>query len=380
MRDKRWSWVAWAAVAAVCVIYAPMAIEYTWRLFNPSAPGLWDRVFAGAVGDEQALGAGSIHHEQADAYAENRVLLLFHTTAGGIAILIFAAQFSARFRRNLRRHRVLGRVGVTLALVGMLGAFGYLLAVGPEHTFDGPAFYLQLWALALGTLIGVIGGFATALRRQIAMHRSLMAYAFALLLTAPLLRIEYVLLGVLWSGTTQVETNLAGGATLATLAPLGAILASRAMAGRDRRSPTVRPLPGRNLDRAVGIAALATLPLLVLRYTETFDGTDRITIAGMCTMLAGLAAAATNAAAARKAGKDVAAEEWRVHTLAFVASVPAMLLLWLAYDAPFTTGEAFFGALLTAPAVTLSMGLLLVVWRRRTVVIPQSDQPKVLPI
>lgn len=375
MREKRWSWAGWAAVATICVLYAPMAIEYTWHLFSPGTPELWNQVFAAAVGEEQALGAGSIHGEQAAAYAENRFLLLFHTTAGGVAILVFAAQFSARFRRDLRRHRVLGRAAVTLALVGMVGAFGYLLAVGPQRTFDGPAFYIQLWALGLGTTVGVVGGFLAARRRQIAMHRTLMAYAFALLLTAPLLRIEYLVLGAAWSGTTQLETNLAGGAILATLAPLGAILASRAMAEPDRRSPAIRPLPGRSLDLAVGALALTTLPLLVLRFSETFAGIDRVTIAGTCAALAGLATAASNAASARMAGKVVAAEEWRVHTLAVLAGVPAMMLLWLAYDVPFTTSEAFFGALLTAPAAGLSAGLLLIAWRRRAVVSPRSGRP-----
>lgn len=346
---------------------ARWAIEFTWRLFNPGAPELWNHAFAAAVGHEQAHGAGSIHADQAQVYADNRVVLLFHTTAGGIAILIFAAQFSARFRRNLRRHRILGRVGVTIALVGMLGAFGYLLAVGPENTFDGPAFYIQLWALAIGTVVGVTAGFLAVRRRQIAMHRSFMAYAFALLLTAPLLRIEYVLLGALWADTNQLETNLAGGAILAVLAPLGAIVASRAMAGRDPRDPSIRSLPGRGVEFAVGIAAAGSLVLLIPRFNETFDGVDRITAAGLLAGLAGLAVTATNLVAARRAGADVAAEEWRVHTLALMAGIPAMLVLWLGYDLVFGAGEAFFGALLTAPALTLSVGLFLVIWRRRII-------------
>lgn len=362
---KRSSWFAWAAIAVVCVVYGPMAVEYTWRLFDPDAPQLWNRAFAAAVGPDQALGAGSIHLEEQQRYADNRTTMLLHTTLGGVVIVLFATQFSARFRRNLRRHRILGRVAAGLALTSMVFAAAYLLAVGPEDTFDGPAFHVQLWALAGSTAVATVLGVWAAVKRQIAMHQSLMALAFAMLLTAPLLRVLYIVLGLAWPDATQLETNLAGGAVLATWAPLGAILASRALAGADRRGPGLRGLPGPALEVAVVALVLVTLPVLLAQHADTFDGTSRTTATGVTALAVGWAVIVGNRVAALRAGRAVAAEEWRIHSLAATLAVPALLGFWWALDWPFTRVEAFYGSLLVAQATTLILGLLLVIWRRR---------------
>lgn len=364
---KRASLIGWGAITALAVLYGPMAIEYMWRFFNPDAPELWNHTFGAVVDHEEAYGPGSIEAEQVVQYTQNRYILLFHTTAGGIAIVLFAAQFSARVRRNLARHRLIGRFAASIALIGMAGAMAFLLAVGPEGTFDGAAFYLQLWALALGTTIGVGLGLAAAVKRQIAMHQALMAYAFALLLTAPLLRVFYLFLGNLWPETTQLETNFAGAAFLATWAPLGAFLAARALDVRQRRTTAIGPLPGRALDLGVLATAVVAAAALGWRYSTAFDGLDRVTTTGLVGVVAGLSVALTNHLAARRAGNDLAAEEWRVIGLAQLAGAPTGVVLWALYDLPFTTYDAYVGMLLTAPALALSIGFLVVVWRRRVV-------------
>lgn len=359
--------VGWGAITALAVLYGPMAVEFTWRFFDPGAPGLWDRTFAAVVDHSEAYGPDSIHAVSGDEYADNRLTMLFHTTTGGIAIVLFAAQFSARLRRNLARHRLIGRLAAGLALVGMAGAAAYLVAVGPDDTYDGPAFHVQLWALAFGTATGTVLGVAAARRRQIAQHQALMAYAFALLLTAPLLRVGYLVLGNAWPDTTQLETNLAGAAFLSTWAPFGAFLAARAQDRRRRRDPAIPALPGRRLDLAVLVLAAAAAPALVTRYAGELDGLDRVTTTGLVGLVVALAVAVANLAGARRAGAEVAAEEWRVVVLGLVSSAPTALLVWALLDLPFTTADAWFATLLTAPAIAVSLAFLLVVWRRRRI-------------
>lgn len=356
----------WIAVTAVAVLYGPMAIEYMWRFFDPDAPGLWDRTFAAVVDRETAYGPGSIHAVSSDEYADNRLTMLLHTTTGGVAIVLFAAQFSARVRRNIARHRIIGRVAVGLALVGMAGAALHLLVVGPDGTFDGPAFHVQLWALALGTAAGTALGLLAAMRRQIAMHQALMAYAFALLLTAPLLRVGYLVLGVAWPDSTQLETNLAGAAFLGVWAPFGAFLAARSQDHRRRRDPAVAPLPGLRLDGGVVLAGAAGTAVLVRRYGATFDGFDRVTATGLIGAAAALVVLLVNLLAARRSGALLAAEEWRVMLLGLVAALPAAVGMWALLDLPFTSVDAWFATLLTAPPTTLSVAFLVVVRRRRT--------------
>ncbi len=54
-------------------------------------------------------------------------------------------------------------------------------------------------------------------------------------------------------------------------------------------------------------------------------------------------------------------------SLGLVSSAPTALVVWALLDLPFSTAEAWFGTLLTAPAIAVSFGFLLVVSRRRRI-------------
>lgn len=360
MRTLRPATVAWVVIATVVLAYAPMAFEYTARLFG-GGPELWNQTFSATTGSDHALGAGSIHHEQQDVYAEHRWVLLVHTTLGAVAIALAVFQLTRWSRRRIGVHRVTGRLQATLAVVAMLAAMAYLVLVGPRGTFDGPAFYLQLWALAIGTLSGTVLGVAAARQGQIAMHRVLMAYAFALLCTAPFLRVLYILLGMAWPDVTQEVTNLAGGCIEAVWAPMAAILASRTFPTSTHRDH-VRDLPGPVVDGALLTTAALALAALTVAYAAAFDGADRVTLTAVTAWALGLALTVVNH---RVAADAIAREEWRIHRASMLASLPVTAALWGAYALAFTTHEAFFGALLTGPALALTLGLLLVTWRRR---------------
>lgn len=363
MHTPRLATAAWFAIATIVLLYAPMAFEFTARLFG-GGPELWDHTFAAAVGSEHALGAGSIHHEQQEVYEAHRWVMLMHTTLGSVAIALAVFQLTDRSRRRIAVHRITGRIQASLTVVAMLGAMAFLTLVGPRGTYDGPAFYLQLWALAIGTLLGTVLGVVAAWRRQIATHRVLMAYAFALLCTAPFLRLLYIVLGLAWPDVTQEVTNLAGGAIEAVWAPMAVVLASRLMS-TPRRRDHLRSLPGAALERATTGLALAGLAGLVAGYVAVFDGVDRVTLTSAVAWALGLVVVVANHRASRVGTDPIASEEWRIHRAALLLGVPATALLWLAYTVPFRVEESFYGALLTGPALTLTLGIFLVAWRRR---------------
>jgi uncharacterized membrane protein YozB (DUF420 family) len=358
--QKRLATVGWLLVATTVLLYAPMAAEFMARFFG-GGPQLWDHAFTTVVGRDRALGPGSIHFEQHDVYERYRWVLLTHTSLAAIAIVLAVFQFTARSRVRLGVHRWIGRVQVTLTLVAMAGAMTYLVAVGPHRTFDGPAFYLQLWALAIGTALATALGWAAIRRGHQTSHRVLMAFAFALLCTAPFLRVLYLVLGAAWPDATQEVTNLAGGTVEAVWAPMAAVLASR-MVPAARKREHLAPLPGPWLDRVVVAAGAVSLAALVAAYVDVFDGLDRVTLTAAIAVGLGVLLTQLNH---RAAGDPVAREEWRIHALAMLASAPTTLVLWGIYMLAFTTEESFYGALLTGPAVPLAAGLVLVAWRRR---------------
>lgn len=372
MRTSRLATLGWIATATIVLLYAPMAAEYTARLFTDDAPQLWDHTYAGVVGERQVYGVGSIHVVEGDNYLRYRTVLLVHTVIGAIAISLAVFQLSRRSRRKIGIHRWVGRAQGSLVVISMTTGMAYLLLIGPQATFDGPAFYLQLWALAIGTLAGTLLGWFAVRRGHQSSHRVLMTYAFALLCTAPFLRVGYLLFGLAWPDSTQLVTNMASAAVLAVWAPMGAAVAARTIPA-SRHRDHIAPLPGRVADRSVLSAAAVGAAALTIAYVAAFDGLDRITVTAIASNVLGLLLTGLNVRSAAQADSELAHEEWRIHHTAMLAGIPMTGLLWLAYDLPFTTEQAFYGAVLTGPAVTLSTGIALIAWRRRRPARRSSD-------
>nr|WP_225443499.1 DUF2306 domain-containing protein [Lolliginicoccus lacisalsi] len=326
------------------------------------SPQLWISAFSQVVGESRATGPGSVEHEQAAAYAANRIALLLHTTTGGLAILLAIAQFSTRLRaRHLVLHRATGRVFAGLVLISMITSMIYLVRVGPAGTFDGPAFHLQLWFLAIGTLAATIAAVVAIRARQLWMHQSLMAYAFALLLTAPLLRVQYMLYGALDPAYSQELTNMMGAIVLGFAAVTGAILASRHFS-----TPGKAPVAavGR-IDQVAWASSLLGTGMIVALHHRWIGDVTILTatlVASFVVFLGGFVLAENIAG---RGTDQRALADWRIHRRALTLAPPMFLALWLVYSIPFTALEAFHGAALTAPPAVLTVGLVVVLAQRR---------------
>ncbi|WP_049793736.1 DUF2306 domain-containing protein [Hoyosella subflava] len=368
MKNKQVRTAAWIGLAVLCVVYGPMAIEYMMRFFFPSAPSLWDGTFAAVVGDRIVYGEGSIHTDQHAAYENSLGWLLVHTVLGGLAILLGITQFSQRFRtRYLRIHRRIGRAQVTIVIISMIGAIGYLVRTGPEGTFSGPAFYLQLWALALATLATSILAVVAIVRGHVRTHQALMAVNFALLLSAPLLRIGYLLFGLAWPDMTHSVINVASGEVVPIVLFLGAVFAIRAADTRRVsivNQPIVVPPWVSRTIYATSAVALISLGAAVSVY---IGGIDRLLAAHLVAYLIALVVVAAMRRQALRDGDLLGAAEWRVIHLGLAAGPAAFGILWAVYAIPFSTSEAFYGATLTGVAVTLFAAYGVVAWNRRVI-------------
>lgn len=368
MTRDRLAKLGWIAVAAWVVLYAPMAFEYMSRFFF-HGPALWDHAYSGVVGNQQALGPESVYVVQSTRYHDNAIAMALHTALGALAILLAVFQLSARSRRRLAVHRWLGRVQVPLVIASMLTAMGFLIAVHPNGTFDGASFYLQLWALAAGTLLGTTFGWFAIRRRQIAAHRIAMTYAFALLCTAPFLRLGYLVFGLAWPHGTQATSNLMGAAILSFAAPSGAFVAARFVkAPRASRHLGARlTSPVMALLAAAGILGAA---MLAWQYTQHFAGLDRITACWLSVAILVLAVAVRQR---RTATDETAKQDWSAYLAAVLVSFPVAAALWVLFGAMFGPTAGFYGALLVGPGATISVGLMVIIasrWRvvRREVV------------
>ena len=105
----------------------------------------------------------------------DRGLLIPHTLAGTLALLIGPIQFSSRIRqRYLRLHRVLGRIYVISVFVG--AATGVALAWG-RPGLPGTSMQAAAW------IVCTTAAFISARNRQITQHRQWMARSYAVTFT-----------------------------------------------------------------------------------------------------------------------------------------------------------------------------------------------------
>jgi hypothetical protein len=366
VRGARAARLSWVALAVICMVYGPIAINYMWQFFDSSIPALWDHVYATIVGKTQALGPGSVAERQHAAYANSQVAMLLHTMAGGTAIMLGVTQFSTRLRqRRPAVHRGLGRMYLIVVLIGMVAAGVYLTRTGPQRTYDGPVFYIQLWTLLLGTVISAVLALVAIRRREIAIHQGLMALNFGLLLTAPILRVDWLIMGVIAPHATQATINLAAAASATSIAVGGAILASRRFDTRKRAGTNTRAFLSPLAERAIWIAAAAATVLVAARYVITNGALDSTLSALVISAAIWLLLCNMLERSSRRQANLNAAHDWHLHRLAITGSVIALAIVWQLFSLLLPDHQAFGAAALTAPGATMTLGLLTVLWNRR---------------
>ena len=251
----------WAGFIATCVVYAVFAFDY-FLGFASGRDSLWLRFMAWAVSHDYAFGRGSVAVDQHAAYANGLRFMLMHTTMAAIAMALGPFQFLNGLRsRAPGLHRAAGRVYVIAMLLGTAGNLAYLSITSFDHVYTGPPFAVGLWGLdAMVLFTGALAVLAIR-RRDIPRHRAWMALNFSLLLTAPGLRILWVLYGLAAPARTQGESNLAITTYLLPICMMvGLLWWAREQL---REAPAaVRALPG-GWARALALAGAGTLLVLV---------------------------------------------------------------------------------------------------------------------
>lgn len=213
----------------------------------------------------------------------NAAVLATHNALAGLCLLFAAFQFWPAFRR---RHPVWHR-GFGMAYVGgiqlaMLAAMAYLLLTPVARIYDQLTFAAMLWFLALGVTASLWMAMAQLWRGNIPQHMGYMSLNFGLLLTAPVLRGGWVLMGWLNPAARQIESNFAINGILipaSFLIGYAVFTANRFLQPRRARPALlVAPRPWPVAARVV-IALLGTLAVwLWLRHGIVAPGLDGLAL------------------------------------------------------------------------------------------------------
>ncbi|MFE6715563.1 DUF2306 domain-containing protein [Streptomyces sp. NPDC057695] len=301
------------AVTAVCLVYAPIAMTELWPYATPGAPALGEWLLGRTVSAEFVADAV---RDRMGPYSRSLVPLIVHSVLGGLLMLLGPVQLLSAVRRRIRLHRVLGTVFAVTVYVSMAGAALYLLRTPPAEAFSGASFWIVLATILAGTVGSVTFGILAALRGFPDLHQRWLLLCYGFLMTAPLLRLEWGALPVLYPGLPLQDINRVAIMHLGALVAFGALLASRALDRRtDVPGPTGTWAPGPVLAAAhlLGAAGLAWLTHALLD-----QGTQgrRMLAAYLVPYVLIYAVVAVRAGRARARGAAWAREEWRLHLAA----------------------------------------------------------------
>ncbi|WP_051823597.1 DUF2306 domain-containing protein [Streptomyces sp. NRRL S-1448] len=328
-RPRRVAWrrVATIAVVAVCVSYAPVAMTELWPYAQRGAPAFGEWVLARAVSPRYVAEAVA---DRLGPYGRSLVALVVHSVLGGALMLLGPVQLLSAVRRRIRLHRAVGVVFALTVYASMAGAAVYLVRTAPRDAFSGPAFWIVLTTILVGTVLSVTFGIFAAVGRFPDLHQRWLLLCYGFLMTAPLLRLEWGALPWLLPGLSMADINRVAVMHLGSVVAFGALLASRAL---DRRAtvPGVRgtwvPTPVLAVVHLAGAAALAWI---VRSYLGRGSEGLRLLVAYLVPYAVTYAVLLVRQRRAGRDGRSWAREEWRLHLaglcLAPVLSVGAALL------------------------------------------------------
>jgi hypothetical protein len=365
MSSKSVGLAAWMAVGGACLVYAPMAIEYMAQYFTPRAPELYLRSISAIISLNPSSQVGSLVHHQVSTYIASRGIMLVHTAAAGLALFLGMLQFSARVRRNWPLvHRLSGRLMLATVAISMILALAFLIRTGSAATTSGPPFFNILLIFAICVLASGVLGFVAIKKRQIKLHQAFMTYMFAMLLTAPIIRVIVITLLVAVSDESFNADFMIGASMAGPLAVFGAAVAVRHFGNRSvELGDSIVDHPAISLGSWVaGAIGIVGAVIVGARLVGRVD----LPIGAACgtTVVLFLACAALHRRS-RAIGDHPAAKDWEVLESAIIVTPVVCLALWVIYCLFWPAELAFYCAVLASPVVATSLGYLPIALLRR---------------
>jgi hypothetical protein len=195
----------WLAGALFCAAYATMALLFPWAVASRTHD-VWAMIQGVFTSADYSFGPHSAE-AQHPLYLRALHSLSVHTIAGGAALLAATTQFVPTVRRRWPLfHRTMGALVVLLVAVSMIGSVVLLASHPLASTLSGAGFGIGLMSLCGLTLFELTLAVLAVRARDYRSHMGWMALLFASLLTAPALRLQWLLFGA--TGLRLDEANL----------------------------------------------------------------------------------------------------------------------------------------------------------------------------
>lgn len=208
-RSRRAACVVSFLALLIAALYGFVNLGYPLSLAKRELP-VTARWLIELVSSDFVLGDETIVQLVVQNFTRAFASISMHTAAGGLALILCANQFIPVWRRRAPAvHRAVGKVAALAIFVSMTGAIVYLLITPSEDVLSGQPYAAALWVLAVSTIVTLIWSMKAIYERDILAHMGWSVLLFATLLTAPLSRIEFVILGRLLPSFNIAQANAA---------------------------------------------------------------------------------------------------------------------------------------------------------------------------
>lgn len=139
-----------------------------------------------------------------------RAVLSSHMMLGVVLMTTGFFQFWPAFRRRYRKvHRITGVIYVVAAFTSMTLSCIHLMNTGIANTYDTYAFHMGLWMMLVGVVFSISMASIAIFRKKIASHMGWQAIGFGFLLTAPVQRVDWIIMAPFSGDLSFNEMNTA---------------------------------------------------------------------------------------------------------------------------------------------------------------------------
>lgn len=184
-----------AMILLIAAVFGLISTSYPISLIRQELP-IATRWIMQAVSNDFLMGNAEAVRQITLNYTRGFAGIGVHTLFGGLALTLCTLQFIPALRRfSPRLHRALGRAAAINILLAMTGAMAYLWLTPASHNPSGEPFAAALWVQSLTTLMALGLAIKSARQRDYKTHMGWMTLLMASLLSAPMLRLESVLVG-----------------------------------------------------------------------------------------------------------------------------------------------------------------------------------------
>lgn len=172
----------------------------------------WAKLSAAAGSEQFTYGsdsvAGTLHHYH-QMQSQQKQALSMHMMLGSVLMVCGILQFWPSFRKkHPKAHRIIGGVYIVAALLSMSMSMYHLIHTGADQTYGEFTFFFGLWMLAIGVVLSIALATYYIKKREILQHMGWQALGFGFLLTAPVQRLNWIVLPYFFAPyTTFNEMN-----------------------------------------------------------------------------------------------------------------------------------------------------------------------------